>query len=492
MATAAHSQDIVLTLVTGASQQRFFVFQGSNPAPPFSIGTDAAWKIGGTGIGKAHVMFAFNGSQLFACALGTHRAEVDGATLERGWRPLPVPSTLRFGEGCIRIEARPSRSVAHRPLDSGNRRVTNAPEFDPTSHLEQAQTVVARDEEFRATNVASMNGDAPLANEASESSNNATVVCLPYRPPSVPPESDSQPPLLRNATVVMPVQQGKRTVSTHTVVMPAAMAAQVPEVAAMPMASRRTAASPGAGLHATIPGGEAFPRGEAFDHAELVTPPTQGLDANATVAQGVPLNSVAVSSPVAQIRQGDTATAQSMSRLYRTWHVASLPRKAAFILGLPVLVLCISAVRVSLPLAEASATSGSTSTAAAHHPPSDSTGAGAQPHAQSAAPPPKPSLPTTTDVAPDASRSAAAPSAKQYEPTSPAPTPAASRTNGTNADRTAERQALDAVARGGDHEALALYESLAKTNPDNPAFAAAARILRSRIEQADRPKTNGG
>ncbi|MBX3209655.1 MAG: hypothetical protein KF764_31770, partial [Labilithrix sp.] len=70
-------------------------------------------------------------------------------------------------------------------------------------------------------------------------------------------------------------------------------------------------------------------------------------------------------------------------------------------------------------------------------------------------------------------------------PVAPAPavTPSAAPAKG-EAPRTAERRAIDAVAAGSGDAAAAQYDALAKENPDNPAFAEAARILRARAAEA--------
>ena len=54
----------------------------------------------------------------------------------------------------------------------------------------------------------------------------------------------------------------------------------------------------------------------------------------------------------------------------------------------------------------------------------------------------------------------------------------------SNKSKSAERRAADAVAEGNRSAALRLYEQLARTRPDQPAFAEARRILRARARAA--------
>ncbi len=49
--------------------------------------------------------------------------------------------------------------------------------------------------------------------------------------------------------------------------------------------------------------------------------------------------------------------------------------------------------------------------------------------------------------------------------------------------RPLEQRAVEAAASGAYGDAAALYETLAKNNPNEPAYAVAARILKQRAQQ---------
>jgi hypothetical protein len=52
----------------------------------------------------------------------------------------------------------------------------------------------------------------------------------------------------------------------------------------------------------------------------------------------------------------------------------------------------------------------------------------------------------------------------------------------TAANRTLERQAVDAVAAGNNAEAASIYEELSRRDPNNKVYAEAARISKAKID----------
>ncbi|MFT3774696.1 MAG: hypothetical protein QM820_55805 [Minicystis sp.] len=61
--------------------------------------------------------------------------------------------------------------------------------------------------------------------------------------------------------------------------------------------------------------------------------------------------------------------------------------------------------------------------------------------------------------------------------------PSAPTSRSTDDKRTLQRRAADAVADGAFEEAARLYEELARAEPKVPAYAEAARILRTRAQK---------
>jgi hypothetical protein len=96
--------DVVLYLLDGRSDRREIVLEQGQSLPPFAAGSHAGWSVSATDVVGAHVMFAFNGTRLFVCALRGAPADLDGAPLDMRWTEAAVPSELRFGGARIRID----------------------------------------------------------------------------------------------------------------------------------------------------------------------------------------------------------------------------------------------------------------------------------------------------------------------------------------------------------------------------------------------------
>lgn len=100
-------------------------------------------------------------------------------------------------------------------------------------------------------------------------------------------------------------------------------------------------------------------------------------------------------------------------------------------------------------------------------------------------------MPQTAPVSPPAAHPnakarAAAPAVKAAHPAATLAAKAAPRAAPASAPggKTPERVAADAIAEGNDAAALAAYRELATTQPQNPAYAAAIRILEARLRAA--------
>ncbi|MFO0664381.1 MAG: FHA domain-containing protein [Polyangiaceae bacterium] len=154
------------------------------------------------------------------------------------------------------------------------------------------------------------------------------------------------------------------------------------------------------------------------------------------------------------------------ARIRRDWAATSWPRKALLILA-PILAWVFLSddpedlFMPSKPAATAKATASPTATSSSPTATPSVTATAATPPTAAIIPAP---MPTTTT-----------------KPTAQPPVPPPGGT--AKPQMTTERQAIDALSLGQEAEALKIYETLAKDNPDNPNFKEAARILRKRREQ---------
>jgi hypothetical protein len=97
--------------------------------------------------------------------------------------------------------------------------------------------------------------------------------------------------------------------------------------------------------------------------------------------------------------------------------------------------------------------------------------------------------PTLPPSQPPAVASAAPPGSSSAAPTSNAkrassPSPSGGDANRAPDGKTFERQAADFVASGDYPSAIQIYEQLASSHPDRPAFRDASRILREKMTGA--------
>jgi hypothetical protein len=98
--------DFVLRVLDGRSERREVAFTLGHALPPFAVGSEAAWSVSAVRVARAHVMLAFNGARLFACALPGELALLDGAPLDGRWTEMKTPSELRFGGARISVGRR--------------------------------------------------------------------------------------------------------------------------------------------------------------------------------------------------------------------------------------------------------------------------------------------------------------------------------------------------------------------------------------------------
>ena len=121
MAHELKARDLVLRLLDGRSEQRVVVLEAGVPRPPFSMGGGGAWTVD-TGHGAAQrVILAFNGWDLYVCAVGGHLARLDGEPIGRRWVIAPVPCELRFGRARVAIRTRGDDAESVSPLAQSRR-----------------------------------------------------------------------------------------------------------------------------------------------------------------------------------------------------------------------------------------------------------------------------------------------------------------------------------------------------------------------------------
>lgn len=166
-----------------------------------------------------------------------------------------------------------------------------------------------------------------------------------------------------------------------------------------------------------------------------------------------PSGAVVAVEPGAEEGPGPTPESP-VAKLKRGWREASRPKKLIAMLSVPMVLLLLLA-SVSKPRAPSGG---------ARVRPAASTPVSAHPPAQA-----------SSSVA---SKISVATSAAPAPTLTPRSTPTTSRT--ALGSRTDERLALDAVAAGDYPEAARRYAALAAQHPEDPSFAEAARILRSR------------
>ncbi|MBX3199846.1 MAG: hypothetical protein KF894_17045 [Labilithrix sp.] len=159
----------------------------------------------------------------------------------------------------------------------------------------------------------------------------------------------------------------------------------------------------------------------------------------------------------------------------QAWRASSTPKKAMLVLLGPALLAAAFSFGGPASAKASSSRPGSSSSAA-------SSASAAAP--SNAAPTPAPSNAAPTPAASSAGPTPAPSSAGPSSTAAPAPAKASAAPAKGAPAKTAERRAIDAVASGAGEAAALEYDALAKENPDNPAFAEAARILRARAAES--------
>ena len=73
--------DLVVRLLDGRSEQRVLALEAGQAQRPFAVGRQSNWTVDAPHVAAAHVILAFNGSELYVCAVRGERALLDGKPL---------------------------------------------------------------------------------------------------------------------------------------------------------------------------------------------------------------------------------------------------------------------------------------------------------------------------------------------------------------------------------------------------------------------------
>jgi|GEM_PF-2860760 len=128
--------DIVLSVIAGASSRTKRVFSVGAAVPPFSVGSLADWAITAADVQGAHFYLAFDGQRLHVAAVSPgSNIFVPGLEVGTAFVPLPVPCNLFFGAGCIAItsESNGSRTT---PLAAAIRTSHRLPDLSRTDQMQ--------------------------------------------------------------------------------------------------------------------------------------------------------------------------------------------------------------------------------------------------------------------------------------------------------------------------------------------------------------------
>ncbi|CAN5921662.1 hypothetical protein BH11MYX4_BH11MYX4_47720 [soil metagenome] len=105
MVPTTKPQALLVRLLDGQSEQRELVFESGCSMPPLSLGSagPSEWRIDAGRVAAVHVLLAFNGADLYVCAVRGEQALLDGAQLGKLWTVASIPSELRFGGARLSI-----------------------------------------------------------------------------------------------------------------------------------------------------------------------------------------------------------------------------------------------------------------------------------------------------------------------------------------------------------------------------------------------------
>jgi len=487
---------LAVRVLDGTSAQRELQLVAGQPLPPLTVGTQGAWRVGGARVAGLHVALAWSGRQLFACAVGSAPAALDGAPLDQRWRELRMSSELRFGSARLVVgTTRTADPDLGEPTVMFSDEATRIADVDDPAHVDPVAPTAPLEKPLR-----------PAIDVPARSSLERTLLVAPQpltqplaRPLSARAQKVTTLPLAASPKVTtLPLAASRRlfvqSPSPKATTLP--FDAQRPGLRRiMPSAPERTAPPQPPAIEeakesvATAPRtpttddlvnglGRWTPSSPTIRCALPTSPPPEATEAPASVGltctpMPASIEHVAPESTFAVTGEHRVASSESkatprgaLRALVEKAKGLSGPRKASAVMMVPTLVLGIFVLRggrqASIEDGQTTPTSRTTATSASASVPT------AAPSASMA--------PAITTAAPSAI------------PSSPRPRPSTAPTTAAvskplSDGRTAERRALDTAASGSYASAAEQYEALAGAHPENAAFRQAARILRQRVSR---------
>ncbi len=420
-------RDVVLRLLDRRSEQREIVLRGGRERPPFTVGKEGAWRIEAGHVAAAHVMFAFNGTTLYVCALHGEKALLDGEPLDTRWIEATVPCVLRFGSARLSIGGK-----------AGPEEETQLPPPRP-----------ARDEE------ATCFDEARLRAALAMSIPNGEITCIAEV--EIPAEARRPPVVVDDAV-------------EHQREGPSSMPPTIPSdgllaVAPPPFSFGRTFAAARAEPALARPSSPTI----AIPFEPAVA--ARAADSLAAIEAVIESSALAVSGENVASPVPVTAPAR-WGRALEAWRRASGPRRALAVLLGPAVIGALLTLR-STPAAPGAAPGAESAVVR------DAVGPAGSPIAAA------PVAIAPVAIAPVTTAGGTVKAAAGAAVPSPGDRSKATAV-GLHETRTPERRALDTVASGLDGAAADQYEALAAAHPESIAFREAARILRERGATAQR------
>jgi hypothetical protein len=412
----------LLEVEAGRAQPTTIGLSPGDPVGPLSIGRMGGWRVAANGVAAEHGWFYFDGRQLYLQSVDLSAPlYVDGQPVPATWTPVHAPCTIALGAARI-------------------------------SFIAAAEEIERTADKF----------PAPATRGAAE----------PPRPPT--PRSSARP--FAPGELAHRPDAGDETKMGAIDVVAARARANALARPSMPRASDGAAPATQAGAAPQpqpAPGASTPSAGPRPDAAPQASPIGGAPAATSAGAGAAPLGD----------RPTTIQAAQPASGVLARFREASLPQKATVFL-LPLALASVYVIFTEPPQGtDETATEDAAATgadAAASTPSSDPPDEASSAPSATISAAPITATPTT-EAAPTAAPTAAAGTIEAAPDPAPAPaSPPVVARAGSPVSRTLERRAADSVAAGDWEGAALLYEQLARLHPDRPAFAEAARIMRSR------------
>lgn len=468
----------------GSGEPAQMHFTPGEKVGPTSVGASAEWRVSATAVLPVHAYVYYDGTQLFVrSATDSSRVTVDGRGVGEDWQALQVPCAVRMGLAVLCVSAETDDKVDTSDSDETQQIVPLlAANVVRRGSAAAEPPAPAKPIAATATSVLPVEVMMAARQTARQASKRARFTGAP--PPSPAPAADGSP-IDGKKTLLSPVvsreaSQAELTPQDALKRTPAVPAArQTPTDAAPPSTAMPSAAIAGKPAGPPPPAVPSFgKRSPAMLPVQEAPRPALPLEVVAGLAPPAPSDAFQATpqglqpAPISPANVGAGSGSTSSSRLLwlkRHWSSSSNAKKAAVMLALP------AALLLGVMLMKG-ATRRST-TGAAPTPASTVSAASEGVRSTSSA----------TSAPASAAPSSSGPAAVASTSARPIIRAAPGNTSALSAraakQKTPQRRAVDAVAAGSYEEAAQIYEELAQSNPEEPAYVEAARILR-----AKRPK----